>query len=255
MPRRAGSWKPPAGVLPAPTGPLRPSWSHEQAALAAGYRAIAGCDEVGRGAWAGPLVAAAVIFPPALIAAAVNSFRIPASEEDGVRDDPDLAMCLAELAAVRDSKQLTPMARSDLDGCVRRQAQIGLGEVSAALCDRIGMAAANRLALIRAIRALPAPPDYLLLDAFLLPGLPLPQLALIKGDSRTVSIAAASIVAKVSRDAQMNAYHCCWPAFAFNTNKGYGTAAHSAALTAYGPTPQHRRSFAPVHARPAEGGA
>src|SRR5689334_9536252 len=125
MPR---TWKPPAGVSPAPPGPLHPDWSHEAAALETGYRAIAGCDEVGRGALAGPLMAAAVVFSPALIAAAT-----------GGAADAALQSCLDELAAVRDSKQLTPAARCRLDACIRRQGQVGLGRVSAALCDRIGM--------------------------------------------------------------------------------------------------------------------
>jgi len=231
VPRR---WHPPAGVSPAPPGPLCPDWTYEQAALAAGHQVIAGCDEVGRGAWAGPLLAAAVVFPPALIAAAPHSA------------DPAVAACLEELAGVRDSKQLTPAARRHLAAGVRRQAQVGIGLVSAALCDRIGMGAANRLALTRAIRALPVPPEYVLIDACRLPRLPQPQLALIKGDSRSVSVAAASIVAKVARDALMDEYHATWPAYAFAAHKGYGTAAHQAALFAHGPTPQHRRSFDPL---------
>ena len=231
MPR---TWKPPAGVSPAPPGPLQPDWSQEAAALVAGYQAIAGCDEVGRGALAGPLMAAAVVFPPALIAAAAGAA------------DAALQDCLDELAAVRDSKQLTPAARCRLDACIRREGLVGLGRVSAALCDQIGMGAANRLALTRAIRALPAPVDYVLVDACRLPRLPLPYLALIKGDSRSVSIAAASIVAKVARDALMDGYHTCWPAYCFDENKGYGTPAHQRALVTHGPTPQHRRSFDPL---------
>src|SRR6478672_6216465 len=110
---------------------------------------------------------AGVVFPPALIAAAAA----------GAADAP-LQDCLDELAAVRDSKQLTPAARCRLDACIRRQGQVGLGRVSAALCDQIGMGAANRLALTRAIRALPAPVDYVLVDACRLPRLPQPHLAL-----------------------------------------------------------------------------
>ncbi|HUS15598.1 MAG TPA: hypothetical protein VM536_11355, partial [Chloroflexia bacterium] len=149
-PRARRAWRPPAGVSPAPPGPLQPDWSHEHAAQDAGYRAIAGCDEVGRGALAGPLIAAAVVFPPALIAAARGTA------------DAALTACLGELSGVRDSKLLTPTARRELDACMRRQAAWGLGVVSAALCDCIGMGAANRLALTRAIRALPAWPDFVL---------------------------------------------------------------------------------------------
>ncbi len=195
---------------------------------------MAGCDEVGRGALAGPLFAAAVVFPTELIMA---------TEGTG---DPALCDCLAELAAVRDSKLLAPAERRRLAACIRRQAVVGLGNVSAGLCDRIGMGAANRLALTRAIRALPAPPGFVLVDAYRLPRLPMPHLALIKGDSRSVSIAAASIVAKVARDAIMDGYHALWPGYGFDENKGYGTPAHLAVLRRLGPTPQHRRSFDPL---------
>jgi len=231
MPRRP--WHPPAGVLAAPPGPLTPDWRYEAAALTAGHGTVAGCDEVGRGALAGPLVAAAVLFPPDLIRAVASG-------------DPAWSACLTELAAVRDSKQLSPAVRAELDGCIRRQGQVGLGAVSAALCDRLGMGAANRLALTRALRALPHPPDFVLIDACRLPIWPGPQLGLIKGDSRAVSIAAASIVAKVARDALMTGYHTDWPAYRFADNKGYGTAAHLTGLRAHGPSPQHRRSFAPI---------
>ena len=239
MPRRP--WQPPSGVLAAPPGPLLPDWRYEAAALAAWHVTVAGCDEVGRGALAGPLVAGAVVFPPDLIRAAASG-------------DPAWSAGLAELAAVRDSKQLSAAVRAELDGCIRRQAQVGLGAVSAALCDRIGMGAANRLALTRALRALPARPAFVLIDACRLPLWPGPQLGLIKGDSRAVSIAAASIVAKVARDRLMEGYHTDWPAYRFADNKGYGTAAHLTALRNSGPSPQHRRSFAPIRsaADPAE---
>jgi ribonuclease HII len=243
-----------APVLPAPDlqNPKskiqnRPDWSFEQAAQAAGYGRIAGADEVGRGAWAGPLVAAAVVFPTPLIAAGPGGE--PGSLGDGPQPcpiDPALQLCLADLAGVRDSKQLSPAARRALDACIRRHGEVGIGWVSAALCDRIGMAAANRLALTRAIRALPALPDYLLLDAFPLPGLRIPQQALIKGDARVISIAAASIVAKVARDALMHDLHVCWPAYGFGNHKGYGTAVHHTALIEQGPCPDHRRSIDPL---------
>ncbi|MDQ2808211.1 MAG: ribonuclease HII, partial [Chloroflexota bacterium] len=141
---------------------------------------------------------------------------------------------------------LPAAVRDELDGYIRRRGQVGLGAVSAALCDRIGMGAANRLALTRALSALPRRPDFVLIDACRLPLWPGPQLGLIKGDSRAVSIAAASIVAKVARDRQMEGYEADWPAYAFAQNKGYGTAAHLAGLRAHGPSPHHRRSFAPI---------
>jgi ribonuclease HII len=203
-----------------------------------GYALAAGCDEVGRGAWAGPLVAAAVIFPPELVQAL-------ADPQSAIRNPQ-----WAGLAAVRDSKQLLPAQRERLDGVIRRHAlAVGLGQVSPGLGDRIGWGAANRLALVRAVRALPLHPDYLLLDAFGLPGLDLPQLPLIRGDSRCMSIAAASIIAKVARDRQMVAAGLVYPAYAFALHKGYGTPTHAAALARHGPSPIHRRSFAPVRER------
>jgi ribonuclease HII len=218
--------------------PARPDWETERGCHVQGYALVAGCDEVGRGAWAGPLVAAAVIFPPAL-ALHVDNTAPPA--------DPALAEAWADLAPVRDSKQLTPKARERLAVCIRQHAlAVGIGQVSPGLGDVIGWGAANRLALVRAVRALAVPPDYLLLDAFGLPGLALPQLPLIKGDARCISIAAASIVAKVHRDALLVAAHAIYPAYAFATHKGYGTPVHAAALTAAGPSPFHRRTFAPV---------
>jgi ribonuclease HII len=183
-------------------------------------------------------VAAAVIFPPAL-ARAVDDPAPPA--------DPALAAAWTALAPVRDSKQLTAQAREALVAPIRRHAlAVGVGLVSPGLGDLIGWGAANRLALVRAVRALAVRPDYLLLDAFGLPGLALPQLPLIKGDARCISIAAASIIAKVTRDRLMVAAHAAYPAYDFPRHKGYGTAAHAAALQAAGPSPLHRRTFAPV---------
>jgi ribonuclease HII len=220
------------------TLPDRPDWETERDCHAQGYALVAGCDEVGRGAWAGPLVAAAVIFPPAL-ARQIDDPTPPAA--------PALAAAWVDLAPVRDSKQLTAKARERLVVRIRQHAlAVGIGLVSPGLGDRIGWGAANRLALVRAVRALPLPPDYLLLDAFALPGLALPQLPLIKGDARCISIAAASIVAKVHRDGLMVAAHADYPAYDFATHKGYGTAVHAAALEAAGPSPIHRRTFAPI---------
>ena len=227
--------------------PARPDWETERGCHVQGYALVAGCDEVGRGAWAGPLVAGAVIFPPAL-AAHVDDTAPPA--------DPALARAWTDLAPVRDSKQLTPKMREHLAVRIRQHAlAVGIGLVSPGLGDRIGWGAANRLALVRAVRALAVPPDYLLLDAFGLPGLAVPQLPLIKGDARCISIAAASIVAKVYRDRLMVAAHADYPAYDFATHKGYGTAVHAAALEAAGPSPLHRRTFAPVKNWGAGGGS
>ncbi len=236
-PTRRRAAKSAEAIGPPSDEPAQPGWDFELAALGEGKQLIAGCDEVGRGSWAGPLVAAAVIFPPDLIAAA----------GDAAQEDESCLLRLADLEGVRDSKQLTPERREELDVCVRRQAlTVGLGLVSPALCDAIGMGAANRLAMVRAVRALGLTPELLLLDAFRLPLLRLPQLPIIKGDARSYSIAAASIVAKVARDRMMAECDAEWPAFGFGKHKGYGTAEHAAALLREGPTPLHRRCFAPV---------
>jgi ribonuclease HII len=206
-----------------------PGLHHEAALAAAGFRLIAGVDEAGRGAWAGPLIAAAVVLPPA---------------SNGTTD-----RLLADLAGVNDSKQLSPRQREALLGPIARHAvAIGIGQVEALELDAIGLGAANRLAWQRAIAALPQAPDYLLLDAFRLPALATPQTAIVRGDGESLSIAAASIVAKVTRDRLLAALDRAHPAYGFARHKGYGTVAHHAALRAHGPCAAHRRSFAPLRA-------
>lgn len=195
-----------------------------------GYGPIAGVDEVGRGAWAGPLVAAAVVLPPV--------FSPPLADE-----------LLRQLAAVRDSKTCTPDERATLAENIRAVAQgIGLGVVPSEELDRFGLAVGNRLAMRRAVEALPWTPGYLLLDWVRLPELKIPQRAFPKGDAKSLSIAAASIIAKVARDAMLVTLADRFPAYDFARHKGYGTAIHRAALRAYGPSPIHRFRFAPVHA-------
>ncbi len=202
-----------------------PTWEHEVALWGAGYNALAGLDEAGRGAWAGPLVAAAVIIPPNV-----------------EREQPPWA-------AVRDSKLLTPLAREQLYPLIFAQSiAVGVGVVSPALLDLIGLGPANRLAMVRAVRALPQPPDHLLIDAFKLRSLKLPQRSIIHGDRISAAIAAASVVAKVYRDHIMRCYEADYPGYGFAAHKGYGTAAHQAALAQRGPTPLHRRCFAPIAA-------
>jgi ribonuclease HII len=188
---------------------------------ARGLCRVAGVDEAGRGALAGPLVAAAVILPPDV-------------------DDDDLAgLC--------DSKLLTAAARERWSQQLHtRDYAIGVGIVSAALLDAIGLSAAGQLAFSRAVAALPTSPDYVLVDAFRLRDNACPQLALIHGDARCASIAAASVVAKVTRDALMDGLHERFPAYAFDRHKGYATTAHRGALAAHGPCLEHRRSYAPV---------
>jgi ribonuclease HII len=214
----------PETPVAAPGRPM-PSLDHESWLWARGFARVAGIDEAGRGALAGPLVAAAVILPP------------------------DAGTATA-LAGVRDSKLLTPRARALLYERVRQHAlAVGVAVVPARLVDGAGLAAAGQLAFRRAIGALEQAPDFLLLDAYRLREAPAPQLALVHGDTRCLSIAAASVVAKVARDSLMDELHATFPAYAFDRHKGYGTAAHQAALAAHGPCPQHRHSYAPVRAQ------
>ena len=191
----------------------------ERELCARGFRAIAGIDEVGRGTLFGCVVAAAVILSP---------------------DRP--------VAGLNDSKLLDAGRREELAGLVRERAVAwAVAAVDAATIDFVNIYQASRLAMRRAVERLATRPDYLLVDAVAL-DLPLPQQALIKGDARVHSIAAASIMAKVHRDACMRAWHEAYPEYGLASHKGYGTAAHLAALARLGPTPLHRRSFQPVRA-------
>ena len=202
-----------------------PSCRLERSLARRGYRAVAGLDEVGRGSWAGPLVAAAVILP---------------------RPTPSV---LAKLRGVRDSKQLLAAQRERLFAAIHDVAlSTGIGLVSAPTIDLLGLSAAGQLALERAARALSVVPDYLLIDAFALPGLDCPQEAIIFGDARCLSIAAASVIAKVERDRLLARLALEYPAFGFERNKGYGTAEHRRVLACLGPTSQHRFGYAPVRA-------
>ena len=200
-----------------------PTLEHENRLWAAGIRHIAGLDEAGRGAWAGPVVAAAVILPP---------------------DDPDL---LQHLAAVRDSKCLTAARREALLPLIREVAVgLGVGAVPPAEIDDMGIVPATRKAMAMALVELAPPADYLLLDYISLPDVPLKQTSLPKGDALVLSIAAASIVAKVSRDRMMVEFEDQFPGYGFARHKGYGTAQHREALKAMGPSQIHRHSFAPL---------
>ncbi len=206
-------------------GPLDPDLSEEAALLRGGFSCVAGVDEAGRGAWAGPLVAAAVILPA-----------------------PDSAPYDA-LAGVRDSKQLSASRRDRLyDAVVAHARAVGIGAVAADEIDLLGLTAANELAMIRAVRALPMKPDFVLVDAFTLKSLTLPQRGLIKGDQRSLSIAAASIIAKVYRDRWLAALADTYPGYGFEQHRGYGAAVHQRALRDLGPTPIHRLSYAPLRA-------
>jgi ribonuclease HII len=188
---------------------------------AQGFRLLAGIDEAGRGPLAGPVVAAACILPP--------KFSLP---------------------GLNDSKKLSESKREKLYTQIRLQAlDYSLGSAEPAEIDALNILEATRLAMKRALQGLKLPPHYLLLDALNLPLVALPQLSLIGGDGRSASIAAASILAKVTRDHKMKELHSVYPAYGFNSNKGYGTADHMQALERLGPCPLHRRSFAPVSAR------
>ncbi|WP_323766173.1 ribonuclease HII [Marinovum sp.] len=196
-----------------------PDTSFEDAARAEGFLRIAGVDEVGRGPLAGPVMAAAVMLDPV---------RVP--------------------MGLNDSKMLCESRRSalvsELEGCAR----IGLGTASVEEIDSHNILRASHIAMLRAVAALPEPPDFLLIDGNLLPrGLTLPARAIVKGDSRSVSIAAASIVAKIRRDYVMRDLAQHFPGYGWETNAGYPTKSHKAALTNLGVTPHHRRSFKPVH--------
>jgi ribonuclease HII len=188
-------------------------------------RLVAGIDEAGRGAWAGPVVAGAVILP---------------------LDRPDL---LEALEGVRDSKLCTALQRERLYPVVHEVAlAVGVGTASAAEIDRIGIVAASKAAMRRAVDDLPIKPEALLVDGgyMWLRKVDLPQEALVKGELKSISIAAASIIAKVERDHTMVELGEEWVAYGFERHKGYGTMQHRAALDALGPMALHRRSFAPI---------
>lgn len=202
---------------------IMPSLAYETPRWEAGYRRVAGLDEAGRGAWAGPVVAAAVVLPP------------------GDRELPE------HLRGVRDSKQLSPKQREALLEVICACAvAVGVGAVSPDEIDRLGIVPATRRAMVLALEAISPPADYLLIDHLPLVEVALPQYSLPKGDALVLSIAAASIVAKVSRDRMMVELEGRLPGYGFARHKGYGTAQHQAALEALGPSPVHRLSFAPL---------
>ncbi len=188
-----------------------------------GYSFVAGIDEVGRGCLAGPVVAAAVI--------------LPLTDEN----------LLSHLVGVKDSKQTTPQAREHLYEVILHYAlAVAIGMGSVALIDERNILQATKYAMKAAIAQLPIAPQALLLDAVRLSDIPLPQRSIIKGDSLCLSIAAASIIAKVTRDRLMLQLHEQYPHYGFDHHKGYGTPAHLAALQQHGVTPLHRTTFSPI---------
>lgn len=191
----------------------------ERAAHERGYRFVAGLDEVGRGALAGPVVAAAVIL--------------------------DLSKPLPE--GLNDSKKLGLKTRERIAAEVRESAiAFGIGAIEPAEIDRINILQATKRAMLNALAALQTPADYLLIDALELTGVAVPQQAIIGGDAVSASIAAASVIAKVYRDNLMREYDGAHPGYGFAQHVGYGTRSHIAALQAQGACPLHRRSFRPV---------
>jgi ribonuclease HII len=192
----------------------------EQALRYHGYSCIAGVDEVGRGALFGPVVAAAVVLP-------TKTAKL-------------------QRMGLRDSKQLTREEREQMDREIRKCAlAFAIGEVDAETIDRINIYQASRLAMRLAIDALGCMPDHLLIDAMRIDH-PCAQTKLIYGDSISISIAAASVIAKVHRDAQCRAWDVAHPQYGLASHKGYATPEHRRALEEHGPTALHRRSFAPV---------
>lgn len=196
-----------------------PDLSFEEAALARGFTLVAGVDEAGRGPLCGPVVAAAVILDPA---------RLP--------------------GGLNDSKKLSEARREALYAAIRAQAEVGVGHASVEEIDALNILRASHLAMVRALAALPRAPDHCLIDGNLLPrDLTLSAEAVVRGDGRALSIAAASIVAKVTRDRIMVDLAQQHPGYGWEKNAGYPTRDHLSALRNLGVTPHHRRSFKPVH--------
>jgi ribonuclease HII len=208
--------------------PLLPPTLQEETRLwASGLRHVAGIDEAGRGALAGPVVAAAVIVPP-----------------DINLGEADLAAVWSE---VRDSKLLRPAVRAALEERIQGAALAwGVGIVAAAVIDQVGIATATRQAMLQALAALTLSPDYLLIDWVKLPQAEVPQLCVAKADQKMVSVAAASILAKVARDRLMVSLGECYPEYGFAAHKGYGSPQHLSAINRHGPCSEHRTSFAPI---------
>ncbi len=190
---------------------------YERNVMAQGFRLIAGVDEVGRGPLAGPVVAAAVILP--------QDFY---------------------LAGIDDSKKLSEKKRQEYNHIIRKEAiSVSIAMIQADEIDRINIYEATKKAMKSAIATLHTPPDYLLIDAMKLET-PYPSESIIKGDAKSVSIAAASIVAKTARDELMKEIAQTYPAYGFEHNMGYGTKEHLQAIQTHGITQYHRKSFAPI---------
>jgi ribonuclease HII len=196
-----------------------PPLRYEKELWALGYKYIGGIDEAGRGAWAGPVAAAVVVLPA----------------DAGV---------LRSLDGVRDSKRMTPLQRERAAPLIKAESLAwGIGFSSSQEIDGMGILPATRQAIMRALEMLPLIPEYLLLDYIHWPGLANPHLTLPKGESQSLSIAAASVLAKTARDRVMCDLELQHPGYGFARHKGYGTARHRDAIVHLGPCPMHRRSF------------
>jgi ribonuclease HII len=192
---------------------------YEQAAYLKGYTSVAGIDEAGRGPLAGPVVAAACILPKGLL-----------------------------IPGLDDSKKLTPKRRGELYAFLTTHPQViyAVGVISETIIDQVNILEATKLAMLQAVEKLAVSPDFLLVDGLKLHHPEVESEKIIKGDQLSLSIAAASIIAKEFRDALMNEYHAQFPQYGFDRHAGYGTAQHRKAIEQYGACPIHRRSFEPV---------
>ncbi|MEM6710735.1 MAG: ribonuclease HII [Pseudomonadota bacterium] len=205
-----------------------PDATYEQQARQLGFSRVAGVDEAGRGPLAGPVVAAAVVLPLSL-----------------TNDGPFIAP--TELEGLNDSKQVTEAKREHLFETLCAVAEVSIASVSVAFIDARNIRKASLEAMRLALIGLPTPPSFALIDGKdEPPGMPCAGRALVKGDARSLSIAAASICAKVTRDRMMVAADRSYPGYGFAEHKGYATPVHRASLQELGPSPIHRRTFAPV---------
>jgi ribonuclease HII len=201
-------------------------FEYERELWSRGLELVAGVDEAGRGPLAGPVVAAAVIF---------SRQWCESGFDERLRD-------------LNDSKQLTAVQREDFFTLLTSLSEVGyaISIVEAAMIDRINILQATHRAMNEALAQLQPPPQHVLVDGRPVKSMKLPSTAIVKGDARSYSIAAASVLAKVTRDRLMRAYHAEFPAYGFAEHKGYGTPQHLAALATHGPSPIHRHSFAPL---------
>ena len=198
-----------------------PNLKEEKRLWKKGFEVVVGLDEAGRGALAGPVVAAAVSI---------------------------IANCKLQIANLKDSKKLTSKKRKEIFKLLKKHPQIewGIGKISERVIDKINILEATKLAMKRAIKKLKRKPDYLILDGNFKLDLPIPQKSIIKGDEKVLSCAVASIIAKVTRDKIMEKYAKKFPIYGFEKHKGYATKFHLKMLKKYGPCKIHRKSFLPL---------